>query len=62
MTKADAISIFGTVFDLSVAINTTRQAIYQWPDDLDQRRADQVTGAAMRLGKLPAVTDFSSHE
>jgi hypothetical protein len=52
MTKQEAISIFGGVPGLAKAIGTTRQAIYQWSDDLDQAKTDRVTGAALRLGKL----------
>jgi hypothetical protein len=52
MTKQDAISIFGGVPALAEAVGTTRQAIYQWKDDLDQAKTDRVIGAAIRLGKI----------
>ena len=52
MTKQEAITLFNGVPGLANAIGTTRQAIYQWPDDLDQAKTDRVTGAAFRLGKL----------
>jgi hypothetical protein len=52
MTKKEAISIFGSIPDLAKAIGTTRQAIYQWKDELDQAKSDRVTGAAFRLGRL----------
>ncbi|MCG7985034.1 MAG: Cro/CI family transcriptional regulator [Candidatus Thiodiazotropha lotti] len=53
MTKQEAITLFNGVPGLAKAIGTTRQAIYQWPDDLDQAKTDRVNGAAFRLGKLP---------
>ena len=54
MTKAEARALFGDrVADLAAALGITPQAIYQWPDDLDQATADRVTGAALRLGRLP---------
>ncbi|PUB82402.1 MAG: hypothetical protein DBP02_15230 [gamma proteobacterium symbiont of Ctena orbiculata] len=52
MNKQDAISLFSGVPGLANAMGTTRQAIYQWPDDLDQAKIDRVIGAAYRLGKL----------
>lgn len=50
MTKQEAIAMFGSGASLARALGLTRGAISLWPDDLDQRRADMVAGAAMRLG------------
>lgn len=51
MTKNDAISLFGSVRGLADALDVTRQAIYQWPDNLNSNYQDRVVGAAIRLGK-----------
>lgn len=51
MHKNQAIELFGTTLDLARALKITRQAIYQWPEILPQRVADEVIGAAIRLGK-----------
>ena len=51
MTKKQAIKIFGSVQLLADALKVGQHAIYMWPAKLDQKRADQVTGAALRLGK-----------
>lgn len=53
MNKALAIQMFGTVRALAAALGVTTSAIYQWPDVLPQRTADEVRGAALRLGKFP---------
>lgn len=54
MTKAEAIAIFGeTQTDLAQALKVSRQLISWLPDDLPERYADRVLGAAVRLGKLP---------
>ncbi|UXY13694.1 UTP--glucose-1-phosphate uridylyltransferase GalU [Chitiniphilus purpureus] len=55
MRKLDAIRIFGTQSRLAAALGLGRSAVSQWPDDLPQRHADQVQGAALRLGLLPDV-------
>lgn len=55
MKKSQAVTLFGSVGDLAKALGITPQAIYQWPDDLPQRTADEVIGAAVRLGKLPSA-------
>jgi hypothetical protein len=52
MTKQKAIDLFGTGAELARALGFTRSAISQWPDRLDQTRADMVIGAALRLGKV----------
>lgn len=50
MRKEDAIRMFGDVASLAAALGITRQAIYQWPDDLAQDQADRINGAALRVG------------
>jgi len=52
MTKSQAIELFGSVKALADALGIQPQAIYQWPEALDQKRADWVKGAALRLGKF----------
>lgn len=54
MTKQEAIAMFGSGAALARALGLTRGAISLWPDVLDQRRADMVSGAAMRLGVTAA--------
>ncbi|RSE84339.1 Cro/CI family transcriptional regulator [Achromobacter denitrificans] len=55
MTKQEAIRAFGSGAALARALGLTRGAISQWPMQLDQTRADRVSGAALRLGKrLPS--------
>lgn len=53
MNKQDAIQLFGSGAALARALGITRGAVSLWPDALDQRRADEVVGAAIRLGLLP---------
>lgn len=56
MKKIEAIAMFGSPKDLAAALGVTRQAIYQWPEDLSQEASDRVIGAAARLGKaMPRV-------
>ncbi len=50
MKKTDAIRAFGTPKELADAINITRQAIYQWPEELSAAIADRVLAAAFRKG------------
>lgn len=56
MTKAEAISLFGSVKELAKAYGCKRQAIYQWPADLPQGIADRVLGAAVRTRSTPPGT------
>ena len=51
MNKQTAIKMFGSVVKLADALEVTRHAIYMWPDKLNQKRADQVMGAAIRTGR-----------
>ncbi|RLJ20002.1 hypothetical protein DJ031_06740 [bacterium endosymbiont of Escarpia laminata] len=52
MRKREAVDIFGgSIPDIAKALSISRQAIYQWQDDLSQDQADRVIGAALRCGK-----------
>lgn len=64
MKKKTAIELFGSASKLSRAVQYTRGAIHNWPDELDRRRSDQVIGAAVRVGKLsPAqAKELIEHE
>ena len=54
MTKQQAIDLFGGVGKLAKALGITSQAVSLWSDgDLPSRRANEVTGAAVRLGVWP---------
>lgn len=56
MTKSQAIELFGSVTELAAALGIQRQAVYQWPEELKQRTADEIVGAATRLKiKKPKV-------
>lgn len=52
MTKAEAISLFNSAANLARAVGLTRGRISQWEENLTQKQADMVIGAAVRLGKL----------
>lgn len=52
MTKTEAIQIFGdSAVALAKAVGLTKARISQWDDELTQKQADLVRGAAVRLGK-----------
>lgn len=55
MTKDQAKSIFGSNSEIARALGVTRAAITYWMqkdgDLLDERIADRLLGAAVRLGK-----------
>ena len=54
MKKAEAIALLGgSPKEIARVLGLTPQAIYQWPDELDQERIDRVIGAAVRLGRWP---------
>jgi DNA-binding transcriptional regulator YdaS (Cro superfamily) len=52
MTKTTASKLFGNATRLAEALGIKPQAISQWPEQLPQRRIDEITGAAFRLGLL----------
>ena len=57
LTKEQAIELFGSQAKLAAALEISRQAVSQWPHDLDRARTDRVLGAAIRQGlsyRLPA--------
>ena len=49
MTKIEAIKRFGSVRKLAAALGISVQAVYQWPDTLEQATSDRIVGAAVRL-------------
>lgn len=49
MTKDEAIELFGSLPRMSVAMEITRQTLYNWPDELPVQKADQVRGAWVRV-------------
>lgn len=51
MRKSEAIQIFDSGAALARAVGLSRGRISQWPDELTQKQADLVIGAALRLGK-----------
>lgn len=52
MLKEDALKLFGgNGAELARAVGLSRGRISQWPEHLEQREADLVVGAAVRLGK-----------
>lgn len=53
MKKQSAIALFGTGTALAHALGITKSAVSQWPEELPQRIADEIHGAAIRLGKIP---------
>lgn len=54
MKKSAAISIFSSGTALAAAVGLTKQAISQWPEELNQARSDMVIGAAIRLKRISA--------
>jgi transcriptional repressor of cell division inhibition gene dicB len=53
MTKSEAIELFGgTQIAVAKALGVTRGYVSQWPEVLDERIADRVMGAAVRLGRI----------
>lgn len=51
LTKSQAIDIFGNQSEIGRALGISRAAVSLWPEVLDQRKTDELVGAAMRLGK-----------
>jgi UTP--glucose-1-phosphate uridylyltransferase len=52
MKKSDALKMFDSAADLGRALGLSRSRICQWPEELTQKQADLVIGAAIRLGKI----------
>lgn len=53
-TKQEAIQIFGgSMRAVGDALGISRQAVYQWPEELPQDTSDRLVGAAIRLKLLP---------
>lgn len=53
--KKDAIALLGNGSAAQAARvlgYTTRQSMYEWPDELDKARVDQVNGALLRIGVI----------
>ncbi len=50
MNKKEAIDIFGSAKELALALGSSRSAISHIPENLPQKKADEVIGAAIRLG------------
>lgn len=51
MKKIEAIALFGSQSATARALGVTPSYISQWPDELPERLADRVVGAAIRLGR-----------
>lgn len=52
MNKQDAVKLFGSVKIMAEVLDLTPNAIYMWPDQLQQCHIDRVVGAAIRTGRL----------
>ena len=52
-TKTQAAAIFGNLTEIAKIFDLTPQAVSHWPEKLDQKRQDQLMGAALRLGLMP---------
>lgn len=52
MTKDQAVELFSSVKALADAMGITPAAIYQWPEQLSSRQADEILGAALRIGRI----------
>lgn len=62
-TKQEAIQIFGgSMRAVGDALGITRQAVYQWPEELPQDTSDRLLGAAMRLNLLSPNQDRRAGE
>jgi len=51
MKKQDVLELFGGAVKVAEAYGCTRQAVYQWPEDLPASIELRVLGAALRAGK-----------
>ncbi|CAK0768925.1 transcriptional repressor of cell division inhibition gene dicB [Gammaproteobacteria bacterium] len=56
MNKKEAIEIHGSVSALASALKISREAIYQWPDELPHRIRLQVIGAALEKNHNAVAT------
>ena len=52
MKKSEAIKVFKSGSKLADSMGVTRQFISKLPEELPQKYADWIRGAAFRLGKL----------
>lgn len=52
MKKQTAIDLFGSRPAMAEALGCTRQAIWNWPDELKQSQVDQIVGASLRKGLM----------
>jgi predicted XRE-type DNA-binding protein len=59
LTKSQAVEIFGSQAEIGRALGISRSAVSLWPDVLDQRKTDELVGAAARLGK-PLPSGFAA--
>ena len=51
MKKQDVINLYGGNRSLTArSIGISRQALYQWPDELSIEQQDRVVGSCLRLG------------
>ena len=57
MTKSEAIKLFGSPLGIAEALEISRQAVYQWPEELPRSIEDRVIGAATRMGLLGSDRD-----
>ena len=62
MRKSEAILLFGSQSRLADALGVGRSAVSQWPELLPQRQADQVCGAALRLGLLSSSSSLKESQ
>jgi len=51
-TRQDVFDIFGGSAAAGIALDITQQAMYQWPEPLEDKQIDRVVGAAVRLGLM----------
>ena len=61
-TKTEAATMFGSARKLAAALGITPAAVSAWPEVLTQRQADEVNGAALRLGLIRGCRRIFRHE
>ena len=59
-TKSKAASLFGSKSALADALGITRQAVNGWPEKLTERQSNEVTGAALKAGKLTCQAEITA--